>query len=664
MRRYTIIWLLLGGGLWLFLQQMPQLANWQMVLFLAALVLIWIFAVIGYHIATFWDKDIAEKTAVIRTLEEIAFFGSKPNIIISSPASDFKEEETDGSYLTQNDALQLIDTAFTTYNSNVQNTFANLVDEKVNQRLSKMEEVSTSSEEAPAFEWSDEQAAQQSQQYQELLDKMVEQNQIINELEEQITQHKKNQFQKEQQWSKQLQTLQNQVAQYTNQQSVINGLQRQFNHFEKKYQIASASNKGTTGNIEVNNMMEMLRQMESDNQKAAEILDNKIVQLSKKIQPKTTSSSQETKAIIENIDSFAHQQKKVTDNLNSKISKLETHIQQLEKAQLSNKDQLLATQNTLDKQFNAKLSKLALKVQQSSQQEITDINPLNHKLNVLETQQKNMAQQLENKLTQTEQKLQQLQTTRTAKLDALVEKVNTAALNQNTVNEQLKNKLQQLENKTIQLTKKTPASAPSVPVKFDHIFERIDELEARQNIEIQNLERKLSAINLDATFGRIEKLYKRQHDEIRSLEDRIDGIGINVVKDQLSALSKQQQNELDKLKTDLKNIRRDIRQTQKDQQPNIQQILQNFDEVLAGQEESIDDLKAAALTKEEIQDLIDKWHNQQNFPNLEQVNELIEDALNANTHNRTRDYVTNEQFHEALMELSESVREQIRDARG
>ena len=432
MQKYTIIWLLLGGGFWLLLQQLPSLASWQLVLFLTALVMAWIFCAIIYYIATFFDKDIATKSAVIGLLKKIVFWGNKSDILITHPSQNLDEKEKNTTYLTQNEALRLIDTAFGTFNNSIQTSFTSLIDKKIDKRLEDMSPPTA----APTFEWSNTEVDNSQSNYQQLLEKLEQQNKLISELEKKRAIEKKEQLQLQEKNKQQFYELQHQLTQLNDQQNAINDLKKKRQSLEKNYAAAKPT---SINDAPWNDILKKIQALEATDKKVAKIL--------------------------------------------------ETSIKQLEK----------------------QLTQLTKNVQTLQKQSALPLNTL---------------------------------------------------------------------------------------------FEQINELEAKHNNGIQQLENQLKALK-----------------------------------------NKVEQSETNDTTTDL------------------QQMLKNFDEILAGQEETMEDLKNNLVVKDGLQDILQEWQKRQAFPNLEQVNELIEDALQVNKHQLKQDYITADQFQEGLMELAENLKEQIQALR-
>ena len=108
-----------------------------------------------------------------------------------------------------------------------------------------------------------------------------------------------------------------------------------------------------------------------------------------------------------------------------------------------------------------------------------------------------------------------------------------------------------------------------------------------------------------------------------------------------------------------KNLLKQIEQ-QQSTNPRFEQMFKNFDEILAHQEQVLEDLNDKMVTEEQIAAMLEQQSTSPESLTADEVNELIEAAMSDGSSSRNSDFVTRDQLQDGLMELADRVEEQLR----
>lgn len=499
MRNYIILWIILGLGVFLILQNVPTDILGQVFVFLIALTIVWALCSFLHGTLTIFYPKMAQESWGIQILGEIANF-NRANKTTQEPIVTQHEHKDHPTYMTQNEVLNLVDTAFKTFSNKNHGPLSSLVAEEVNKQLQyrppvqsvlkeKLEQprenVTTTSTANPA--------------YADLVKKYLEQREMIFQLEKNVEAANKDHQKWREKLVEQLQQKNAQLLILKNQEEAIQELKTKIATLEPQIQRPKTSRKAEKVRVDFSPVDKKIEQIKLDSKVAMDALFQKLNHLEQQQQqaenikaPSPKTSPANLAPVYEHINKQNEAQKRVIDGLYHKMLTLENHQKQIE---------LFPTEQSSAPDFSPIYNKM--KVVSAEQREAMDvlyqkIVAVENRQNILENQ-TNTNDNSTLDLSPIHQKIQELSDQQAADTKKWQQHIK---------------KLTKTHQETLKQQKTTTAAQP----RYEQMFKNFDEILAHQEGVLEELKEKmLSEADLQTALSNYDSTEGLSKEEVNEL---------------------------------------------------------------------------------------------------------------------------------------------------
>lgn len=499
MRNYIILWIILGLGVFLILQNVPTDILGQVFVFLIALTIVWTLCSFLYGTLTIFYPKMAQESWGIQILGEIANFNQSKKSA-QEPIFNQHEQKDQTTYMTQNEVLNLVDTAFKTFSNKNHGPLSSLVAEEVNKQLEyrpPVQSVLKEKLEQPTENTSTPSTANPA--YADLVKKYLDQREMIFQLEKTVEAANKEHQQWREKLVEQLQQKNAQLLILKNQEEAIQGLKIKIAELEKQTNAPKTIKKVKQTTIDFSPIDKKIEQIKLESETAMDALFQKLNHLEKRQRQveKINAPSQKTTPdnlapVYEHINKQSEEQKRVIDSLYHKMLTLENRQKQID---------LFPTEQSSTPDFSPIYNKM--KVVSAEQREAMDV--LYQKIVEVESRQNTIENQTNTNdnstldLSPIHQKIQELNDQQAADVKKWQQQIKKLTKNH-------------------QETLKQQKAAATAQPRYEQMFKNFDEILAHQESVLEELKEKmLSEEDLQTALSNYVSTERLNKEEVNEL---------------------------------------------------------------------------------------------------------------------------------------------------